>query len=86
MSHPKQNKIIQIPVLKNKFSQRTPKPTIRLVRPAKTKISLRIHAVWSESSLIACAFHSLHRLSKEPLPYWVDVQADLLLLITEVLL
>ena len=39
------------------LSQRTTKPTIRLVRSAKTQISLRIRAVWSESSLIACAFY-----------------------------
>ena len=58
------------------MSQRTPKPTIRLVRPAKTHISLRIPAVWSESSLIACVFYSL-RPKREPLPYCVDGQADL---------
>ena len=39
-------------------------PTIRLVRPAKTQISLRMRAVWSDSSLIACVYYSL-RLSKE---------------------
>ena len=33
--------------------------TIRLERPAKTQIRLRIRAVWSESSLIACAFYRL---------------------------
>ena len=44
----------------NDMSQRTTKPTKRLVRPAKTPISLRIHAVWSESSLITCAFYSIH--------------------------
>ena len=56
---------------------RTTKPTIRLVRPAKTQISLRIRAVWSESSLIACAFNSLQaiqRAIRELLPYWVNVQ------------
>ena len=42
------------------LSQRTTKPTIRLVRPAK--ISLRIRAVWSESSLITCAFYSFQAL------------------------
>ena len=36
----------------NQMSQRTRKSTIRLVRPAKTQISLRIRAVWSESSLL----------------------------------
>ena len=40
------------------MSQRTTKPTIRHVRLAKTQISLRIRAVWSESSLMACAFYS----------------------------
>ena len=39
------------------MSQRMTKPTI--MRPAKTQISLRIRAVWSESSLIAYAFYSL---------------------------
>ena len=46
------------------ISQRTTKPTIRLVRPAKTQISLRIRAVWSESSLIARAFYSRRAYSK----------------------
>ena len=41
------------------MSQRTTKPTIILVRPAMTQISLRIRAVWSESSLIAYAFYSV---------------------------
>ena len=44
--------------------QRTTKPTIRLVRPAKTQISLRIRAVWSESSLIACAFFRLQAIQR----------------------
>ena len=34
----------------------TIKPTRRLVRPATTQIRLRFRAVWSESSLEACAF------------------------------
>ena len=60
------------------FNQRTTKPTIRLVRPAKTQISLRKCAGWSESSLIACASFSYPKRDKrEPLPYWVDVQDDL---------
>ena len=50
------------------------------MRPAKIQISLRIHAVWSESSLIPCAF-TASRLSKEdkiePLTLCVDVQAAL---------
>ena len=47
---------------KNKLSKRTTKPTKQLVRPAKTQISLRIHAVWSELSLIASAFYSLQAI------------------------
>ena len=45
------------------MSQRATKPTIRFVRPAKTQISLRIRAVWSESSLIEWAFYNLHSLT-----------------------
>ena len=45
-------------------------PTIRLVRPAKTQISLCIHALLSEYLLIACAFYSLQaiqsRMKKNP--------------------
>ena len=52
------------------------KLTIRLVRPAKTQISLRIRAVWSESSLIACAFYSLRAIQGEinenPCDTWWD--------------
>ena len=40
-------------------SQRTKKPSIRLVRAAKPQVSLGICAVWSESSLIVCALYSL---------------------------
>ena len=32
------------------MSQRTTKPTLRFVRLAKTQMSMRIHAVWSELS------------------------------------
>ena len=46
------------------MSQCTKKPTIRHVWPAKTQISLRIRAVWSESSLIACAFYSLRAVKR----------------------
>ena len=35
------------------------------MRPAKTLISLRIRAVWSESSLIACAFSRLRDIQRE---------------------
>ena len=42
------------------LSQCMMKPIKRRVRPAKTLlISLRIRAVWSEASLVACAFYSL---------------------------
>ena len=34
------------------------------MRPAKTQISLRIRAVWSESSLITCAFYSLRAIQR----------------------
>ena len=53
------------------MSQRTTKPTIKLVRPAKTQISLRIRVC-----------HLQHpgyprRDKRESLPYLVDAQADL---------
>ena len=50
------------------------------MQSAKTKISLRTHAVWSEYSLIARTFYSILDIKRgmnETLPYWVDVQADL---------
>ena len=40
------------------FEPAQEKPKIRLVRKAKTPISLRIRAVWWESSLIAWTFYS----------------------------
>ena len=45
----------------------TTKPTKWPVRPAKTQISLGIHPVWSESSLLSARFWS----------DWADAQADL---------
>ena len=42
--------------------ERTTKPTIRLVRPAKAQISLRIRAFWS--LLIACTFYSLQAIQR----------------------
>ena len=51
-------------IYRSYVSQRTKNPTIRLVRPAKTQTSLRIHAVWSESSLIAWAFYSLRAIQR----------------------
>ena len=47
------------------FSQRTTKPTISLVRPAKTQINLHIRTVWSESSLIAYALYSSQAIQRE---------------------
>ena len=44
--------------------QHTTKPTIRLVRPAKTQSSLRMRAVWSESSLIALAFNNYQTIQR----------------------
>ena len=46
------------------MSQPTTKPIIRLVRPTKTQIRLRIRAVWSESSMIACAFYNLWAIQR----------------------
>ena len=43
---------------------RTTKPTIWLMQPARTPLSLRIRAVWSESSLIACAPYSLQAIQR----------------------
>ena len=47
---------------KKHLSQRTTKPTIILIilRPAK----IQIRAVWSESSLITCAFYSLRVMQR----------------------
>ena len=39
-------------------------PTIRLVWPVKTQISLLICTVWSESLLIVCAFYSLQAIQR----------------------
>ena len=52
------------PLAMPKLSQRMTKSTIRLVRPAKTQISLRIRAVWSESSLIVCAFYTFQAIQR----------------------
>ena len=40
------------------------KPTVRLLWPAKTQIRPRIRTVWSDSSLIACAFYSLQAIQR----------------------
>ena len=62
------------------LGQRTTKPTIRLVRPAKTQISLRIRAVQSVSADRMClpqppGYPKWDK--REPLAFRVDVQADL---------
>ena len=44
--------------------QHTTKPAIRLVRPAKAQISLRIRAALSESLLIACILYSLQAIQR----------------------
>ena len=46
------------------MSQSKTKPTIRLVWPAKTQISLLICPVWSESLLITYAFYSLQSIQR----------------------
>ena len=51
-------------LLEPNLNQRTTKLTIRLVRPAKTQISLRIRAVWSESLLSTCVFYSLRAIKR----------------------
>ena len=57
------------------------KTTISLVQLAKTQISLHICAVWSESSADRMCLLQPPDYPKrdkcEPLPYWVNVQADL---------
>ena len=61
------------------MNQRTTKPTIRFLWPAKTQISLRICAVWSVFADRMCLLHPPgypKRDKREPLPYWMDVQAD----------
>ena len=40
------------------------KSAIWIVRPSKTQIRLRIRAVWSESSLIACIFYNLQTIKR----------------------
>ena len=50
---------IYVMVRYTSVSRRTIKSTIRLVRPAKTQIRLRIRAVWSESSMIASLLQPL---------------------------
>ena len=70
------------------ISQHRTESTIRLVRPVKTQISLHIHTVWSVFTYCMCLLQPYcmcflqpqgypKRYGQEPLPYWVDVQADL---------
>ena len=72
------------------MSQHTTKPTIRLMRPAKTRIRLRGCAVWSESSLVAYAFHSLwaiqRRINENPCHTGWMYRLICALLVTQVLL
>ena len=59
---------------------RMTKPTKWCVRPAKTRISLGIHPVWSESSLCAQWVAKDPRFShadSEDWSDWVDIQADM---------
>ena len=56
------------------------KPRTSCVRPGKTQISLCICAIWSVFTDGMCLVEPpgyLKRVKREPLPYWVDVQADL---------
>ena len=46
------------------MSKRTQNLLYDFVRPAKTQISLRIRAVWSESSLIARTYYSLEAIQR----------------------
>ena len=57
-------KILPVVPSWNHLIQCTSKPTKRLRRPAKALIRLRIRAVWSEPSLIACAFFCLQTLQR----------------------
>ena len=62
------------------MSQRTTKPTVRLMWPGKTQISLGICAVWSVFPGCMCLLQSQSYPKtdeREPLPYWVDVLVDL---------
>ena len=45
-------------------------PTMWYVRPAKTQISLRIHAVWSESFLVAWIFYECY--ASDWTSFWVS--------------
>ena len=49
---------------KYNMSQRTITHIVRLVRPAKTQISLRLRASWSESSLITCTLYNLWAIQR----------------------
>ena len=63
-----------------KMSQLMTKPTMRLVRPAETQISMSICTVWSVFADRMCLLRPPgypKRDKREPLPYWVDVQAAL---------
>ena len=77
------------PLTKSILSQGMTKPTIRLVRPAKSQISLHIHTVWWVFADRICLLQHpgyLNRDKQEHLPYWMDIQADLSLIVTQILL
>ena len=62
------------------LSQRTTKPTISFVRPAKTQVSLRNRAVWSvftDRMYLLKPPDCQKRDKRELLPYWVNVQAEM---------
>ena len=61
------------------MSQRRTKPTIRLMRPLKTQISLCICTVWSVFDDRMCLLKPSgcqKKKKREALPHLVDVQAD----------
>ena len=53
------------------------KPMIRLVRPTKSQISLPIQAVFPDRMCLLQPTGYPKSDKQEPLPHWVDVQADL---------
>ena len=69
------------------LSQRTTKPTIRLVtskdseQPAHPR---RLIRVFADRIFLLKPIGYQTRDEREPLPYWVDIQVDLSLLVTQV--
>ena len=63
----------------NDLSQHRTKPKTKLVQPAKTQISLHICTVWSVFADSMCPLQPPgypKRDEREPLPYWMDIQAN----------